>query len=415
MSKAKSFNIPKTLIFAAYTTVKENRGAAGVDEISIKEFDRNQKDNLYKIWNRMSAGTYFPKPVKSVEIPKKAGGTRVLGVPTVEDRVAQMAVKMSIEPHINACFLKDSYGYRPNKSAHDAITVTRKRCWEYNWVLEFDIKGLFDNIDHELLMKAVRKHVDKKWELLYIQRWLQGPIQRGDGAVGERNKGTPQGGVISPLLANLFLHYAFDKWMEREFPQNSWCRYADDGIIHCKSEKQANYILKRLIHRLKECKLEIHEDKTKIVYCKDSNRRGNHPNIEFTFLGYTFRPRKAKTSNGNSFTSFLPAISKEAKKHIKRTIKSWYLLHQPGTDIENLSKKYNAAIRGWMNYYGLYGKAELTKVLRHLNHHLLMWVIRKYDKFKRKKRKAMKYLYRIAITRPHLFYHWSVGILPMPG
>jgi RNA-directed DNA polymerase len=415
MSKAESFNISKTLVFEAYKAVKANRGSAGVDEISLNEFDKNLKNNLYKIWNRMTSGTYFPKPVKAVEIPKKDGGIRVLGIPTVEDRVAQMTVKMALEPKIEPYFLKDSYGYRPGKSAHDAIRITRTRCWQYNWVLEFDIRGLFDNIDHELMMKAVRKHTNSKWETLYIERWLKASIIKKGNVVEARRVGTPQGGVISPLLANLFLHYVFDKWMEREFPQNSWCRYADDGIVHCRSKEQAEHILKRLMVRLQECKLEIHPDKTKIVYCKDSNRKELHAINEFTFLGYTFRPRKANARDGHSFTSFLPAMSNKAKIHIRQTIKSWYLLHQTEVGIQDLSNKYNAVIRGWMNYYGLYGRAELSKVLMHINHHLVMWVMRKFDKYKRKKRRAWAYLFHIASAQPTLFKHWSVGILPMTG
>lgn len=304
MSKAKSFDIPKRQVYEAYKAVKANRGSAGIDEISINEFDNNLKNNLYKLWNRMSSGAYFPSPVKAVEIPKKNGGIRTLGIPTVEDRIAQMVVKMSIEPKIEPYFLNDSYGYRPNRSAHDAIEITRKRCWRYNWVLEFDIKGLFDNIDHELLMKAVTTHTDNKWEILYIQRWLKAPIKRINGEIEARNMGTPQGGVISPILANLFLHYAFDKWMDRSFKNNPWCRYADDGVVHCSSKSEATYILEQLKLRMKECKLEIHPEKTSIVYCKDSNRKECHKNIEFTFLGYTYRPRKAKGRNGSTFTSF---------------------------------------------------------------------------------------------------------------
>lgn len=415
MSKAKSFNIPKKLVVEAYKAVKANKGSAGVDTISIKEFDENLKDNLYKLWNRMTSGTYFPKAVKAVEIPKKDGGVRILGIPTVEDRIAQMVVKLSLEPKIDPIFKEDSYGYRPNKSAHHAIKVTRKRCWKFDWVLEFDIKGLFDNIDHDLLMKAVNKYANQKWEKLYIQRWIATSVKNTDGTVRIKNSGTPQGGVISPLLANLFLHYAFDKWMEIKFPKNPWCRYADDGIVHCNSKEEAYHILECLKARMKECKLEIHAEKTKIVYCKDSNRRESHEVIDFTFLGYNFRPRKAKAQNGKSFTSFLPAISAKAKKHIRRTIKSWYLLHQVEISLVEIANKYNSALRGWLNYYGLFGKIELNKVLHHMNHHLVMWVMRKFSKFKYKEMRAKKFLNRIANAQPNLFAHWSIGVLPMTG
>ncbi|MFP4456480.1 MAG: group II intron reverse transcriptase/maturase [Clostridia bacterium] len=413
MQRVKSFDISKRQVYEAYKAVKANRGSAGVDKITLEEFDKNLSNNLYKLWNRMASGTYFPKPVKAVEIPKKNGGVRILGIPTVEDRIAQMVVKNSFEDKVDPYFLKDSYGYRPGKSAHDAIEVTRKRCWKSNWVLEFDIKGLFDNIDHSLLMKAVKKHTESKWEILYIKRWLNGEVKNIDGKVVTREVGTPQGGVISPVLANLFLHYAFDKWMDRRFINNKWCRYADDGIIHCSSMHQAKYILKELMSRMKECKLEIHPTKTKIIYCKDSNRKGTYENIEFTFLGYTFRPRKAKAKDGTSFTSFLPAICNKAKMHIKRTIKSWRLLYQTNKSLKELSKKYNSVIRGWLTYYGKFGRAEIAKVMEHVNLHLVMWVMRKHKKYKYKRKRASEYLYTIARYTKNLFYHWDVGIKPM--
>ena len=211
----------------------------------------------------------------AVLIPKKTGGTRTLGIPTVSDRIAQMVVKLSLEPEVEPYFLDDSYGYRPNKSALDAIGVTRKRCWQYDWLLEFDIKGLFDNIPHDLLLKAVEKHTQEKWIILYIKRWLIAPIVMPDGSTIQRNKGTPQGGVISPVLSNLFLHYVFDKWMQHNHPETPWCRYADDGLVHCKTEEQALAMLNQLAQRFNQCGLELHPDKTKVVYCKDKNRSGN--------------------------------------------------------------------------------------------------------------------------------------------
>lgn len=358
MNKTKSFEIPKELVYEAYKAVKANKGSAGIDDISLETFDISLKDNLFKIWTRMSSGTYFPPPVKAVEIPKKTGGIRVLGIPTIADRVAQMVVKLNFEHKVEKYFLPDSYGYRPRKSAHDAIEVTRKRCWKYNWVLEFDIKGLFDNIDHELLMRAVRKHTKCRWELLYIERWLKVSFHKPNGESIIRETGVPQGGVISPVLSNLFLHYVFDKWMQNNFPDNPWCRYADDGIIHCKTKKQVEYIRNCIDKRFKECKLEIHSEKTKIVYCKDSNRRENHENIEFTFLSYTFKPRKAKGKYNKEFTSFLPAISNKAKLHIRQTIKGWRLLWITNKSLMDIAEKYNPVIRGWLNYYGKYGKRE---------------------------------------------------------
>ena len=265
MTTAKPFTIPKRLVYEAFEAVKANAGSAGVDNETIEDFETNLKDNLYRIWNRMSSGSYVPPPVKAVAIPKKTGGERILGVPTVADRVAQMVVKQVLEPNLEPIFLPNSYGYRPGKSALDAIAVTRERCWRYDWVLEFDIKGLFDNIDHTLLLRALEKHTACKWVRLYIGRWLTAPLQLSDGTLVERTKGTPQGGVVSPVLANLFLHYAFDAWMTRTFPGVPWCRYADDGLIHCETETQAHAILAALADRLAACGLAIHPDKTHIL------------------------------------------------------------------------------------------------------------------------------------------------------
>ena len=288
MDEGKPFEISKHRVLDAYKRVKANRGAAGIDEISLAEFEKDLKNNLYKIWNRMSAGSYFPPAVKAVEIPKKSGGKRILGVPTVADRIAQMTVKLYFEEMVEPHFHQDSYGYRQGKSALDAVAITRERCWHYDWVLEFDIKGLFDNIDHELLLKAVRKHTSSKWVILYIERWLKAPFQMAGGTVVQRTAGTPQGGVVSPVLANLFLHYAFDKWMDRNAPEDPFARYADDVVVHCRTLKEAEEILVRLGQRFKECKLELHPDKTRIVYCKDDRRSGKHPETKFDFLGYTF-------------------------------------------------------------------------------------------------------------------------------
>ncbi len=296
MKTAKSFDVSKELVWQAYKLVKGNKGAAGVDEQSLVEFDADLSNNLYRIWNRMASGSYFPPPVKAVEIPKKSGGNRILGVPTVTDRIAQMVVKLRLEPKVEPYFHEDSYSYRPGKSAHQALEVTRQRCWRYDWVLEFDIRGLFDNIDHSLLMKAVRKHTDCKWSILYIERWLKAPMQMQNGRIIAREKGTPLGGVISPLLANLFLHYAFDKWMAAYFQKNPFCRYADDGLVHCHSLEEAQSMRERIDARFKECGLELHPDKTKIIYCKDNNRRGTHDHIQFDFLGYTFSAKTGEES-----------------------------------------------------------------------------------------------------------------------
>lgn len=415
MSKTKSFDISKQVVYEAYKRVKANRGAAGIDEESLAVFQKNLKNNLYQIWNRMSSGSYFPPPVKAVEIPKKDGGVRLLGIPTVADRIAQMTVKMYFEPKVEPYFHPDSYGYRPGKSALDALRVTRERCWRYDWVLEYDIKGLFDHIDHELLMKAVRRHTDCQWVILYIKRWLKAPFQNKDGEMMERSAGTPQGGVISPVLANLFLHYAFDKWMQANFPQTPWARYADDGIAHCKTKAEAENLLKKLKRRFNECKIALHPDKTRIIYCQDDDRRGQFSITKFDFLGYTFRPRRSKNRYGKHFINFTPAVSNKACKNMGKAIRNWRLHLKPDKELQDLSHMFNPVIRGWVNYYGHFYKSEMYKVLRHINRALIHWVRRKYKKFTRHKRRAERYLGRIARNEPQLFVHWKMGILPTAG
>jgi RNA-directed DNA polymerase len=395
--------------------VKANKGAAGVDEETIAEFEKDLKGNLYKIWNRMSSGSYFPPAVKAVEIPKKSGGVRILGIPTVSDRVAQMVVKMHFEPKVEPIFAADSYGYRPGKSAIDALRITRGRCWRYDWVIELDIRKLFDRIDHELLLKAVRKHTDSAWEILYIERWLKAPFQMQDGSLVERRMGTPQGGVVSPVLANLFLHYAFDEWMRREHGNNPWARYADDAVIHCRTQKEAEGLLIQLGERFKQCQLELNTEKTRIVYCKDDDRRGNYPVTSFDFLGYTFRPRRSKNRWGKCFINFSPAVSNAASKAMRQTIRGWRMQLKPDLGIDDLSRMFNPVIRGWINYYGCFYKSQLYSVLRHMDRALIQWARRKYKKLMRHKRRASSWLGRLARNRPELFAHWQMGILPTVG
>src|SRR5499425_2729268 len=407
----KPFDIEKKRVYEAYKAVKSNGGAAGVDGQTIEQFEADLKNNLYKIWNRMSSGSYFPPPVRAVSIPKKSGGQRILGVPTVADRVAQMVVKQVIEPDLDLVFLPDSYGYRPRKSALDAVGVTRERCWKYDWALEFDIKGLFDNIDHELLLRAVRKHVTCKWALLYIERWLKAPMVKEDGTTSERNCGTPQGGVVSPILANLFLHYAFDVWMTRTHPDLPWCRYADDGLVHCHSEQEAEAFKAELRARLAECHLEMHPTKTKVVYCKDGNRRGKYPNVKFDFLGYCFRPRLVRRFRDNAlFCGFNPAVSSSAMKAMREAIRDLNLRHRTQLSLGAIARQINPLLRGWIEYYGRYAPSALKPMLRYVNQTLLAWAIRKFKRFKAHKVCASRFLQRLTRENAKLFVHWRLGM-----
>jgi len=410
MSSAKPFVISKDKVVKAFELVKANAGSAGVDEQSLEEFGENLQANLYKIWNRMSSGSYFPPPVKAVEIPKRSGGTRVLGVPTVADRVAQMVVKLEFEPLVEPIFLPDSFGYRPGKSALDAIGVTRKRCWKFDWILEFDIRGLFDNIRHDLLSKALRHHTDCRWVLLYIERWLVAPIRMPDGTQEPREKGIPQGGVVSPVLSNLFLHYVFDAWMTREFPEVRWCRYADDGLVHCRTKKEAQVILAALEERFSECGLELHPKKTKIVYCKDDRRTGDYQHTSFDFLGYTFRPRSVKNQKqGTLFVGFTPAVSKSALKAMRSEIR-WFR-RRSDLSLSEIARLLNPKLRGWMAYYGRYYPSAMYAVWRHFNTTLVAWAMQKFKSLRRRKTQAGRFLERIAQRDPRLFYHWSIGMV----
>jgi RNA-directed DNA polymerase len=409
----KSFEISKRVVWEAYEKVKANQGAAGVDEQSIAEFERDLKGNLYKLWNRMSSGTYFPPPVRAVEIPKAAGkGVRVLGVPTVSDRIAQTVVRSYLEPEVEPLFHPDSYGYRPGRSALDAVATCRQRCWKKDWVIDLDIRAFFDSLDHDLVMRTVSKHTDLRWVLLYVERWLKAPLQMGDGTVVQRDRGTPQGSAISPLLANLFLHYAFDRWLTREFPTVSFERYADDAVVHCATKAQAQQVLGALVGRMAQVGLELHPDKTRIVYCKDASRPGSHEHQRFNFLGYTFRPRLAKSRHGNFFVSFLPAVGDDAKKTIGREIRSWRLNRRSDQALTDLVRMINPIVQGWINYYGRFYKSLLYPLFRRLNEHLARWASRKYKRLHHHHARAVHWLRSVARRDPTLFAHWRLGVRP---
>jgi len=412
VSQGKAFCISKYAVLGAWARVRANQGAAGVDGVSVDRFEQGLNNNLYRIWNRMSSGSYFPPPVLRVMIPKASGGERPLGIPTVGDRVAQMVVKGYLEPLVEPLFHPDSYGYRPGKSALDAVGQCRQRCWRYDWVVDLDIRGFFDNIDHALMMHAVRKHMDCAWVLLYIERWLKAPAQAEDGTLIAREKGTPQGGVISPLLANIFLHHVFDQWMAGQYPGCPFERYADDVVIHCRSREEAEAVKAAVEERLRRCKLEAHPEKTRIVYCRDSNRGQEYPQIQFDFLGYNFRPREAKSRSGKVFTSFIPAISPKASKAITGKIREWRIHRQSDHELEELSQIYNGVIRGWVNYYGRYYLTELHQTLNRLNRRLVRWVCGKYKRFRGHVTEARQWLIWQSQQRPELFAHWQAGIVP---
>ncbi len=405
MSQAKPFEISKYAFYKAYEYVKANRGAEGIDDVTIKEFEENLHNNLYKIWNRMSSGTYFPPPVRTVEIPKADGKMRTLGIPTVADRIAQMVVKMYLEPEMDMRFHPNSYGYRPEKSAHDAIGMTRKMCWEYDWVIDLDIKGFFDNMDHDLVLKALKMHTDSKWILMYVERWLKAPSVK-DGITTKRTKGTPQGGVISPLLANLFMHYAFDEWMKRNHPSNPFERYADDIVVHCSTEKEAEELLNHIKSRFSECKLEVHPEKTKIVYCKDDDRKGDYPNTKFDFLGYTFKMREAKSRKDKLFRGFLPAVGEKASHKIRTKLIEMKIHTITERTLEEIAQECNPIIRGWVNYYGKFYKSALNEVLESIDNRLEKWAVKKYRKFQGSIIAAKRWLSSIKTRDPKFFAHW---------
>ena len=406
--KVKSFDISKRLVFEAWERVLVNKGAPGVDAVSIAEFAIKERANLYKLWNRMSSGSYFPGPVRAVEIPKDHGaGVRTLGVPNVADRVSQTAVAMLLEEKLEPIFHRDSYGYRRGRSAHDALAVTRKRCWKQDWIVDLDIRAFFDSVPHDLLLKAVAHHTDERWVLLYIERWLKAPMQMPDGTLLPREKGTPQGSPISPLLANLFMNYAFDRWMDREHPGCPFERYADDIVAHCNTEAQARNLRADIATRLGAFGLELHPDKTKVVYCKDGHRRGDSEHTSFDFLGYTFRARRAASRRG-LFVSFSPAMSQKARKAVGHKIRAWHLNRRSGTNLSGLARDINAQVRGWINYYGAFYRSELYSLAMRINEHLVRWAMQKFKRLRGQPVKAWAWLDAVRQHHRRLFAHWHM-------
>jgi RNA-directed DNA polymerase len=412
-SQGKPFEISKRVVWEAYLRVKANKGSAGVDGVTIEQYEQDLKNNLFKLWNRLSSGSYFPPPVKAVPIPKAGGkGVRILGVPTVDDRIAQTVAAMYLEREVEPIFHPDSYGYRPGRSALDAVGRCRERCWRHDWVIDCDVRAFFDSVDHSLMLKAVERHTDQRWILLYARRWLTAPIQQPDSTLVARDRGTPQGSAISPVLANLYLHYAFDRWLSREFPVVTFERYCDDAVIHCASEEQAQQVRDALAARLAAVGLELHPDKTRIVYCKDDDRRGDHEVTSFTFLGYTFRPRLAKSKHGKHFVNFLPAVSRDAITAMGRKIRSWHIARRSDKSLGDLARMFNSIVQGWINYYGRFYKSMLYPVLRRINDHLVRWAMRKYKRLRRREKRAGELMAEASRRSPRLFAHWRFGLKP---
>lgn len=406
-SPDKPFVIAKQAVWEAWEKVKANQGAPGVDEVSIAAFELDLKGNLYKIWNRMSSGSYFPPPVRAVEIPKANGkGTRILGVPTVADRVAQTVVAQVVEVEAEKVFHPDSYGYRPGRSALDAVAACRARCVRRDWVVELDIRSFFDTVPWDLAVKAVASVCDLPWVVLYVKRWFAAPLTPPDGTEVARDRGMAQGSAVSPVIANLFLHWALDMWLVREHPVIQFERYADDAVLHCVTRRQAEQVLAELARRIAEVGLELHPDKTRIVYCRDGKRRGDFTHTAFTFLGYDFRERSAAAPGRTPFRGFLPAVSKDALKKMGRIVRSWKIHLRVDLNEADLARWINPIVRGWMQYYGAFAPHALHPLLARVNAYLMRWLRTKYRRLRGWK--AAQKAWRQAVARrPRFFAQWS--------
>ena len=410
-NETKTIPISKAMIWQAYKRVRANKGSGGVDAISMEQFDADLSKNLYKLWNRMASGSYFPPAVKEVEIPKKDGKFRKLGVPTISDRIGQMMVKMYIEPRLENVFSPNSFGYRPSKSAHQALKQVRENCWKTDWIIDLDIKGFFDNIDHAKLMLAIEKHIPENWIKLYIARWLACPVLTRSGKlITKQGKGTPQGGVISPLLANLFLHYGFDKWLEQTDYRVNFTRYADDVMVNCKSQKHAEQTLNTIKNRMGQIGLELHPQKTKKVYCKDYRRKEKYHNVKFDFLGYSFQPRTSTSKKRRGlFLGFDCGISISSRKRIADKLGELKVHRMTSNSIVGIAKILNPMIREWINYYGKFRKSMLHSVFKLLNNRLVIWARKRYKRYKTSIKGAYRWFSRVKEQFPNLFYHWKMG------
>jgi group II intron reverse transcriptase/maturase len=408
--ETKSLPITQEMVKSAYKKVKANQGSSGVDKVSLEEFQLDLRNNLYKLWNRLASGSYFPESVREVLIPKANGKQRKLGIPTVADRIAQQVLKSYLEPRLEKEFHENSYGYRPLKSAHQAVEEVRKNVRKYGWVLDMDIKSFFDEVNHELLMKALERHVAEPWVKMYIKRWLEAPVKGVDNQIyTKEGKGTPQGEVISPLLANLYLHYTLDKWLEIYCEGVPFVRYADDVIVHCHSEKQAKFVLKLIRKRLQDCSLRLNEEKTKVVYCENFLREKKDYCKKFDFLGFRFEPRTGKSSKG-LMQVYDCAISPPSTQRIIRKWKELKVRRWTTTSLQEIAKELNPILRGICKYYGKFRMWELGKVFRRLHFRLVKWFVNKYKRTNKSYKKGYEWLQRVRKSYPYLFYHWSIGI-----
>lgn len=408
----KGIPITKQMVWESYKKVKANKGSGGIDEVSLLDYASNISGNLYKLWNRLSSGSYFPRAVKEVEIPKGDGRKRKLGIPTIEDRIAQQVIKDYLERRLDKVFHESSYGYRPNRNAHQAIQAVRENVWVYDWVIDMDIKSFFDEVPHELLNKALSKHVEESWVKMYINRWLSCPIQKSDGSIEDRGgKGTPQGGVISPLLSNLYLHYVLDRWLDKEHPGVKFVRYADDVIVHCGTKSEALQLLSNIKVRMQECGLSLNDQKTKVVFCKKYNKRSKHKEVSFDFLGYQFQPRPTAAKTGRMFLGYDCAISKASEKKIVKLIKQTNFQKWTGRSIDEIAEFFNAKIRGWINYFGKFRKRRLNQIFKIFNARLTNWVRKRYKRLNKSYIKACKWIRDYKLINPELFVHWRYGFI----
>ena len=399
--ETKSQPITRLMVWQAYWEVRANKGGMGIDEMSWAELDKNRVKQLYKLWNRLTSGSYLPPPVKEVSIDKKGGGKRKLGVPTILDRIAQEVVRAPLEKIVQPQFHESSFGYQKNKNCHQAVEKALHNALTHGWAIDLDIKGFFDNIDQELLLKAVRHYCKEPWILMYVKRWSEAGIVQENGETINRLTGTPQGGVISPLLSNIFLHVVFDKWMEKEHPEKPFERYADDIVVHCKTEKQAKFVKAMIEKRMKSCKLELHPVKTKIIHLRGESESKYPRSLDF--LGFSLRLQMVETKVGKKLMPTV-VISQKSKNSIYAKLRS-LKIHEMHTSIYGVSKKLSPIIRGIMNYYCKFWSGHTHYIWHRLNVRLTKWVKRIRSMSTRAAIRWLKEKYKV---KPGLFPHWEL-------